>query len=271
MITDRTSTGMSKRNSNMRRRKHPILEYDPAKRAVIEPSEVFEPIEISQHCVPCFFKDIVDEVAATHKAQVVFEDKGVYGSTQYYQFEHDGQPVVFFQPLVGAPVAAALLEIAIALGCRKFIACGGAGVLDRTIPVGAFIVPSAAIRDEGLSYHYLPADRRVDASQRAVDVVKSTLREHGESYQVAKVWTTDAMFRETPSKVALRKREGCVAVDMEASALFAVAQFRNVELGYLLFGGDDVSGEEWDRRGELSRAPARERLFWLSVEACLKL
>lgn len=255
----------------MRRRKYPILEYDPAKRAVIEPTEVFEPIEISQHCVLCFFKDIVDNVAADTNAKVIFEDKGVYGSTQFYQFEHRGEPVVCFQPLVGAPVSAALFEIAIALGCRKFIACGGAGVLDRSIPVGAFIVPSAAVRDEGLSYHYFPAGRQIEAGQNAIDAVTSTLRDHGEPYQVAKVWTTDAMFRETPAKVALRKREGCVAVEMEASALFAVAQYRNVELGYLLFGGDDVSGEEWDRRGEISRVPAREKLFWLSVEACLKL
>jgi uridine phosphorylase len=255
----------------MRHKRYPILEYDPAKRAVIEPVEVFKPIEISRYCVLCFFKDIVDQVADAHNAKVVFEDKGVYGSTHFYQFEHKGEPIVCFQPLVGAPVSAAFLEIAIALGCRKFIACGGAGVLDREIPVGAFIVPSAAVRDEGLSYHYIPAGRQVDASQRAVDVLTSTLREHGESYQIARVWTTDGLFRETPEKVALRKREGCVAVEMEAAALFAVAQFRNVELGYLLFGGDDVSGDEWDRRAEISRVPARERLFWLSVEACLKL
>lgn len=255
----------------MRKRKYPILECDPVRRAVIEPSEVFKPIDISEHCIICFFKDIVDRIAADYRATMIFEDKGVYGSNQFYQFEHNGQPVVFFQPLVGAPLAAAFLDIAIALGCMKFIACGAAGVLDRGIPVGAFIIPDSAVRDEGLSYHYLPAGRQIEVEQKMIDIIGATLDDHNEEYRVGKVWTTDAMFRETTAKVALRKREGCVAVDMEASALLAVAQFRKVDLGYILFGGDDISGEEWDQRSEVPRISTREKLFWLAVEACLRL
>jgi len=255
----------------MRRKKYPLLEYDPAKRAVIEPSEVFKEIEVSEHCVICFFKDVVENVARTSGAKVIFEDKGVYGANSFYQFEHRGKPVVFFNPIVGAPVASAFLEIAIALGCRKFIACGGAGVLDRDIPIGGFIVPKAAIRDEGVSYHYAPPGRQIDANRRVVKTITSTLDDHGEPYRMAKVWTTDAIFRETVSKVALRKKEECVAVEMEAAALFAVAQFRKVRLGYILYGGDDVSGEEWDQRLEEPRISTMEKLFWLSVEACLKL
>ena len=255
----------------MNHQNYPILEFDTAQRALIEPSEVFEAIEESEYCVMCFFADIVDSVAAKSRAKVIFEDKGVYGTNRFYQFEHNGQAIVFFQPLVGAPAAAGFLEIAIALGCKKFMACGGAGVLDRNIPVGNFIVPDAAIRDEGLSYHYLPPGRQVDVNPKAIDAITSTLDHHGQPYQIAKTWTTDAIFRETPSKIALRKSEGCLTVEMEAAALLAVAKFRNVDLGYLLFGGDDVSGETWDRRSEISRMPAKERIFWLSVEACLRL
>jgi purine-nucleoside phosphorylase len=69
----------------------------------------------------------------------------------------------------------------------------------------------------------------------------------------------------------MRKKEGCVAVEMEAAALLAVAQFRKVTLGYIVYGGDDVSGEEWDQRREEPRTPISERMFWLSVEACLRL
>ncbi len=250
---------------------YPILEFDPEKRSIIDPSDVYEPIDISEHCIICFFRDVVEHVAKTHKARVVFTEKGVYGSSNIYEFEHNGKPVAFFHPFVGAPFAAALLEIAIALGCTKFIAYGGAGVLDRNIPVGGFIVPNAAIRDEGVSYHYLPPGRQVAANVQAINTITSTLDEHKESYRIGKTWTTDAIFRETDSKVKLRKSEGCIAVEMEAAALFAVAQFRNVQLGYILFGGDDVSGEEWDRRPEKSRMPIAEKLFWLSVEACQKL
>ena len=90
-------------------------------------------------------------------------------------------------------------------------------------------------------------------------------------YVVGKTWTTDAFFRETPAKVALRKGEGCLTVEMEAAAFFAVAQFRGVPFGQILYGGDDVSGDDWDHRGWTSHPTLRERLFWLAAEACLTL
>jgi uridine phosphorylase len=243
---------------------YPILEFDPAKRAVINPSEVYKPLDISEHCVICFFREVVEQVAE-------ITERGVHGETHIYEFTHEGQPVAFLYPLVGAPFAAAFLEVAIAIGCRKFVVCGGAGVLDRNIPVGDIIVPDAAIRDEGVSYHYLPPGRQIDAEPKTVDAITSTLDDHAKSYRIGKTWTTDAIFRETEAKIKHRKAEGCITVEMEAAAMFAVAQFRGVDLGFMLFGGDDVSGEEWDRRSGKPRRPIAEELFWLSVEACLRL
>jgi uridine phosphorylase len=173
--------------------------------------------------------------------------------------------------MVGAPFAAAFLDAAIALGCRKFIACGSAGVLDRDIPVGSFIVPNAAIRDEGVSYHYVAPCREIQANPRAIAALTATLETHNEPYRIAKTWTTDAIFRETVTRVARRKAEGCATVEMEAAALMAVAQFRGVELGYILFGGDDVSGTEWDTRSNQPRLPISERILRLSLEACLRM
>jgi uridine phosphorylase len=255
----------------MLRRDYPILEFDPVRKAIIEPSEVIPPIDVSPHCVVCFYRDIVERVAAASGAKTMYEDKGCYGTNPYYQFDYNGKPVVVFSPLIGASLSAGFLEIAIALGCRKFIACGGAGVLDSDIPVGAFIVPDAAIRDEGTSYHYVEPGREIDVDPEVVNTITSVLDEHSEPHQVGKIWTTDGLFRETTARIAARKKEGGVAVDMEAAALFAVAQFREVQLGYIVHGGDDVSGDEWDRRLEESRVPFTERLFWLSVEACLRL
>jgi uridine phosphorylase len=164
-----------------------------------------------------------------------------------------------------------LLEEMIALGCRKFVACGGAGVLDKEIAVGHIVVPATAVRDEGTSYHYLPSGREVGASPEGVAAIEQTLKRHGVPYIVGKTWTTDAPYRETPAKVRLRKSEGCVTVEMEAAAFFAVAQFRRVVFAQMLYGGDDVSGGEWDSRQWSERTSVREKLFWLAVEACLTL
>jgi uridine phosphorylase len=81
-----------------------------------------------------------------------------------------------------------------------------------------------------------------------VAALESTLNAHGLLYLVGKTWTTDAPYRESRDKVDLRRQEGWLTVEMEASALIAAAQFRNVVLGKVLYGGDDLSGDEWDHR-----------------------
>ena len=88
---------------------------------------------------------------------------------------------------------------------------------------------------------------------------------------MGKTWTTDAPYRETVQKIAQRRAEGCLTVEMEAAGLLAVAQFRQVILGQVVYGGDDLSGSEWDHRAWNSRKEIRESLFWLSAEACLSL
>ena len=89
-------------------------------------------------------------------------------------------------------------------------------------------------------------------------------------YIVAKTWTTDGLFRETRARMLARKREGCLTVEMEAAAFFAVAQFRRVQFGQILYGGDDLSGRKWDDRN-WNRHQIRERLFTLAAEACLSM
>jgi uridine phosphorylase len=163
------------------------------------------------------------------------------------------------------------LEATIAFGCRKFIVCGGCGVLARDIAVGNLVVVSGAVRDEGTSYHYLPPGHQVDAHPAGVTAIQKALTQRGLHYLTGKTWTTDAPYRETPSKIAARLAEGCLTVEMEAAALMAAAQFRGVVLGQVLYGGDDLSGDTWDNRAWTSRTHVRESLFWLAVEACLEL
>ena len=145
-------------------------------------------------------------------------------------------------------MAAAMLEEAIALGCRKFIACGGAGVLDKRSrwDILSCRPPPCAMK----------ASRTITCRPRArsapslegVAAIEQTLKRHSLPYIVGKTWTTDAPYRETAAKVQLRKSEGCLTVEMEAAAFFAVAQFRRVNFAQMLYGGDDVSGGEWDSR-----------------------
>jgi uridine phosphorylase len=248
---------------------YPILEFDPSPEAIIEPGRVVQRLDISEYCVLCFFQDVITKTC--EQATCVHHLGSEIGQNPVYELVMDGKRVTVIHPGVGAPLAAGFLEEAIALGCRKFIACGGAGVLNREIAVGHVVVPTSAVRDEGTSYHYLPPSREVAASTPAVAAIETVLKHHQVPYITGKTWTTDALYRETPAKIARRKAEGCLTVEMEASAFFAVAQFRDVTFGQLLYGGDDISGDVWDNRDWLSRTSTREKLFWLAVEACLAL
>lgn len=264
---------MKNRPESDLKREYPILEFDRSEQAILEPSRLVKPLDgMPQHAVACFFQDVITRLSQEHAAQVIYRIRSEMGTHSIYEMTLKGQRLAVFHPGVGAPLAAGTLEEVIALGARKFMVCGGAGVLDKQIGVGHVIVPSAAVRDEGTSYHYLPPGREVNADPQALAAIEQTLQAHKVEYIVAKTWTTDAFYRETPQKVQLRKAEGCKVVEMEAATFMAVAQFRGVQLGQILYGGDDVddSSEQWDSRGWTTHS-GREKLFWLAAEACFKL
>ncbi len=249
----------------------PLLEFDPERKAIIEPSKLIRHRDMPERCVLCFFREVIENTKDKLRLKHLHPLKSEMGEIPAFTGTYNGQPIGIVQAAVGAPLAAGLFEEIIARGGRKFIACGGAGVLDKTIASGHVVVPTSALRDEGTSYHYLPADRDAFPSPEAVDAMIRVLDRHKCAYIKGKTWTTDAFYRETPKKVAKRKKQGCVTVEMEAAALFAVAEFRGVQLGQFLYGGDDVSGIEWDPREFGKKIPAREKLFWLSLESCLEI
>ncbi len=219
----------------------------------------------------CFFKEVVEKVAHEHDAKIHASHRWEDGLHHLYEIEHQGARLSFIHAGVGAPIAAGILEEIIARGCRKFIACGGAGVLTNGVEVGSLFIVSGAVRDEGVSYHYLPAGQEVIADPIAVAALESTMRAKGLPYSIGKTWTTDAPYRETPARIARRRDEGCLTVEMEAAGFMAVAEFRRVVFGQLLYGGDDLSGDRWDERGWTTLHELREKMFWLAAEACLSL
>jgi uridine phosphorylase len=252
-------------------REFPILEFDPTQEAILEPSKLIKPMDIPEHVVVCFFQDVISRLVQEHGAKVIKSLKSEYGTHPIYELEFEKRRLGLVHPGVGAPLAAGILEEVIALGARKFIACGGAGVLDREIAVGHVLVPLSAVRDEGTSYHYLPPGREVEASPVAVAALEKVLQTHEVPYNLIKTWTTDAVYRETREKVRRRKAEGCQAVEMEAATFFAVAQFRKVIFGQVLYGGDDVSGGgDWDMRDWTTHS-IRDKLFLVAAQACLSL
>ncbi|PKO05112.1 MAG: purine-nucleoside phosphorylase [Chloroflexi bacterium HGW-Chloroflexi-3] len=249
----------------------PILEHDYESESKIEPSRVIKPRDVPDHCVISFFQEINRKIIEEKQAKVIVANRWEDGEHPIYEIDHQGKRLSFFHPGVGAPIAAGLLEEAIAFGIKNFIVCGGCGVLKQDLFVGKLILVDSAVRDEGISYHYLEPSRQVQTDPLIVEAMKTVLAARGISFITGKTWTTDAPYRETPGMIQSRVEEGCLTVEMEAASLLAVAKYRKVKLGQLLYAGDDLSGEHWDKRNWQSRKEIRESLFWLAADICLTL
>lgn len=253
------------------KREYPILEFDGYSEALIDASRFVKKIDAGQHCVICFFREAIEKKLRLGLLRQVSAFRCETLEIPVYETGVDGQRLCLTQGMVGAAGAAAQLEELIAMGFSKFVVCGGAGVLQKGIAVGHLLVPTAAVRDEGTSYHYLEPSREVDCDTAAAERIAAFLSGQGIPHLMAKTWTTDSFYRETKDKKELRISEGCLCVEMEAAALFAVSRFREVRLGQIIYGGDDLSGITWDKISWVSRTEIRENLLDLSMRACLEL
>lgn len=249
----------------------PLSEHDDAPEAFIEPTGHIAGRDVPEACVITFFGDVVDRLVEHRGARVLAENRWEDGPHPLLEVEHDGQRLAVLRSGVGAPLAGGLLEEVIAVGCRYFMVCGGAGTLHPDLTLGNVVVVSAALRDEGTSFHYLPPGRQVEADPEARRTLEAVLADRQVPFVSGLTWTTDAPYRETANKIAARRDEGCLTVEMEAAALAAIARFREVPLAQVVYCGDDLSGTAWDHRNWRSLSDLREDLFNLMATAALAL
>lgn len=248
---------------------HPLFEFEESQTAVINPPMRRKVENFPDLAVACWFGDVQRKRFAGQSPiyRIPFE----HGDHEVHVVEHLGKRIAVFNPGVGAPAAATSLEDIIGLGATKIIGCGGAGIVKNGFDVGHIIVPTGAVRDEGTSHHYQPVDVAVMPHPLAVSAIDAELLAAGVPHDKGLTWTTDAIFRETPEKVARRRDEGCISVEMEASAMFAVAMFRGAVYGQLLYAGDDVSAQTWDHRHWEKQTSVRERVLELALNAVCRL
>lgn len=160
-----------------------------------------------------------------------------------YTFERDGKTMVVYLTPVGAPAAVSALEEILAGGVKKAIAFGICGALTEASP-HLFVVPTRAYRDEGTSYHYMPASEYVEIKN--AQKVQTSLNNAGVNTLVGGVWTTDGFYRETRTRLNEMREVGCVAVDMESAALQACSNYRGTEFYTFFITADSLAGEEWE-------------------------
>jgi purine-nucleoside phosphorylase len=149
-------------------------------------------------------------------------------------------------PGIGAPYAAMVLETLVAWGASRIIFLGWCGAVSDQVKIGDIILPTAALVDEGTSKNYgVPDNGLSKPSESMISLVEQVLEDNRIDFHSGKIWTTDAVYRETRQKVADYQQQGVLAVEMEISALFSVAHFRQVELSAMLVVSDELSSFKW--------------------------
>ena len=212
--------------------------FDPTDEPIISPEAFYGGQgHLCDVCIVLFSKVIFEELLRRYPCTLAAQIGACNGSIPIYTFELEGRTTAFYLSGIGSTLAAGdVIEANWLTGATKFVMFGSAGALDREKTAGHYVVPTAAYRGEGMSYHYAaPADYIGVPGAETVCRVFDAL---GAPYVTGRVFTTDAIYRETRRQIAARRAEGCIAVEMELAGVQAVCDHHGFALYDFLMTGD---------------------------------
>lgn len=198
-------------------------------------------------CILTFSCEILKFVLKNYDCHLIGNLWSSNGANPVYGFEYDGRRFAVYMSYVGAPSCVADIEDTLSLiNADKYVVFGGAGCLNKEIARGKVMIPTAAYRDEGTSYHYTPASDYITIKN--ADIVAEFMERSGLPFIKGKTWTTDAVHRETRGNFEKRRSEGCISVEMECAAVQAMCDFRNLNVYFFFTCGDLLDAPEWNAR-----------------------
>jgi nucleoside phosphorylase len=222
--------------------------FDPASDPLITPEHFYgEHPPVCDICLVVFSQQIHRHLLETFPCEKVGEMGACNGRIPIYKTEYQGVPFVFYLTMIGSCGAGTgIQESRCITGAKHYIMFGSAGCLDRAAS-GKIVVPTAAYRDEGFSYHYVPADDYI--SIRNAPFVAETFEKAGIPFVTGKTWTTDAIYRETAAKTRRLRDDGCLTVEMECAGAQAVCDYLGVDYYDYLFCGDLLDAPAYEIAG----------------------
>lgn len=243
-----------------------IDSFDNTTEEVLKPCYVTKSIDDFPELVVVTFSEAVIKLVKNMRGAIQINKMNGGFTIPIYRIRYKDKNIAIYQTLIGAAGTAGLFEEVIAKGGKKFVFFGSCGTLDKEVVAGHFVVPTAAYRDEGTSYHYAPAKDYIKVE--TADRLAQIFDELEVPYIKTKTWTTDGLYRETKKNMMNRKNEGCLAVDMECSAIAAVSKFRNVEFYQYLYAEDTLDGVKWDSR---TMGKVEESAFQVYLKTALEI
>lgn len=150
-----------------------------------------------------------------------------------------------------APGVTYIVEKLIEYGVKKVVAVGSSGSLQPKLSAGSVVVCDRAIRDDGISQHYIPPSYDIKGSKQMTNILQDILKKATTPYLTGATWTMNAIYRQTPQEVDYYKKQNILTVEAEAAALFAVGKYRKIPIGVVLVISDVLfSDGVWEKTRE---------------------
>ncbi|MBS5932348.1 MAG: nucleoside phosphorylase [Clostridiales bacterium] len=251
-----------------------LEEFDSNRKAIVDVYDLVKPIEsFPKIAVSCFSRVTFERLVNELNGKVIAKSNLANMEIPIFKAMYKGVEVALFMSYVGAAGCVGVIEEVFAMGAEKLILFGTCGVLDASIEDCSIIIPNKAVRDEGTSFHYAKPSDEIEVNKKYIDEFVDILKEFECRYTIGKVWTTDGIYRETRGKVNSRKQAGCLCVDMECSAVAALAEFREKEVFQFFYAADNLDNETWDARslGNESNVLEKDRIAMLAMELAKRL
>lgn len=251
-----------------------LHEFDPNPAAVINPADTHEPVaDCPKVAVSCFERGTFGRMVERLGGVEITRLKKANMETPVYRTKYQGVELALYESYVGAAGCVGDIEELFACGVEKLVLFGTCGVLDRSIADCGIIIPTSALRDEGTSFHYAPPSDEIEVNLKYREEFIDILNRHQCAYTLGRTWTTDAFYRETAAKIARRKARGCVCVDMECSAVAAMAQFRGKEVFQFFHASDNLDTDAWEvwSLGQNMNISGKDKAALLALELAARI
>lgn len=220
-------------------------------------------------CFIIFSREVHAHLLASFECEKIGEIRCCSGYIPIYKFNLDGREVAFYLTFIGSALASqCCIESSWITGAEKFVMFGSAGSLSKDLTANKYVIPVEAYRDEGMSYHYAPPADYIKVKNHGR--VAEIFDELNVPYIEGRVWTTDAPFRETVGQTALRRNDGCIAVEMEVAGVQAVCDFHGFELYDFLETGDVLFEDSYSHEG-LHEANHNLRKLYVALEIAKRI
>ena len=172
--------------------------------------------------------DLVDYLRATHCARR--HQAWACYHTVLDTFLYQGIEFGVIGRVVGSSFAVLVAEELFASGCELLISITSAGQIISLDHPPYIVLIEKALRDEGTSYHYLPPSTFSYLHPELRKAIDSAWDNTHVPLYIGASWTTDAPFRETEEMIKTCRKKGILTVEMEAAALYALAEVKQYQI-----------------------------------------